>query len=158
MCNKRKLLLVGLLVGCASGVVALKVARATPPQGVTNTLLAGPVAFDDIDAVVHTDDFKARIKTKGPADGYAAHLTIAPGGNTGWHSHPGLVFVLVRTGAVTLYDPDGNPTVYPAGTGFVEEPGHVHIAVNEGRTDLELVVFFLSPKGAGTRIDEPAPE
>ena len=25
-------------------------------------------------------------------------------------------------------------------------------------TDLELVVFFLSPKGAGTRIDQSAPE
>src|SRR5690349_14937842 len=66
MSKTRKLLLVGVLVACACGVVALKAARATPPRGVTNTLLAGPVAFDDIDAVVHTRDFKARIKTQGP--------------------------------------------------------------------------------------------
>jgi quercetin dioxygenase-like cupin family protein len=149
---------VGLLVACASGVIALRAARATPPRGVTNTLLVGPVAFDDIDAVVHTDDFKARIKTRGPADGYAAHVQIAPGGNTGWHSHPGLVFALVRAGTLTLYDDDFNPTVYPAGTGFVEEPGHVHIGVNEGTTDVEVVAFYLSPKGAGTRIDQPAPQ
>ena len=54
----------------------------------------------------------------------------------------------------------GDPTAtsFPAGAGFVEEPGHTHIAVNEGSANLELVVFFLSPKGAGTRIDQPVPE
>jgi quercetin dioxygenase-like cupin family protein len=157
MSRTTKLVLAGVFVVCASGVIASRVARATPSQGVTNTLLVGPVAFDDIDARVQTDDFKARIKTQGPADGYVAHVQIAPGGNTGWHSHPGLAFALVRAGTLTLYDDDFNPTFYPAGTGFVEEPGHVHIGVNEGTTDVEVVVFFLSPKGAGTRIDQPAP-
>jgi hypothetical protein len=33
----------------------------------------------------------------------------------------------------------------------------VHNAVNEGNTNLELVVFYLLPKGAPRRIDEPAP-
>jgi quercetin dioxygenase-like cupin family protein len=158
MSKTRKLLLAGLLAACASGVIALKAARATPPRGVTSTLLAGPVAFDDIDAAVHTDDFKARVRTKGPADGFVTYLTIAPGGDTGWHSHPGLAFVLVRAGTATEFDTEFNLTVHAAGTGFVEEPGHVHIVGNAGDTDLELVVFFLSPKGAGTRIDEPAPQ
>jgi len=153
-----KLLLVGALIASATSVVTLKFAQATPPVGVTNTLIAGPVALDEFDAVVHNEDFKARIKTQGVADAYVSRLTIAPGGSTGWHSHPGIVFVLIRSGAVTLYDDEFNRTVFAAGTGFVEEPGHVHIAVNEGNSDLELVVFFLVPKGAGTRIDEPAPE
>jgi quercetin dioxygenase-like cupin family protein len=153
-----KLLLVAALVAGASSAVTLKVAWATPPAGATNTLLAGPIEFGDIDAAANTEDFKARIKTKGPADGYAVVVKIAPDGNTGWHSHPGLAFALVRAGTLTLYDGDFNSAVVPAGTGFVEEPGHVHIGVNEGTTDVEVVVFFLSPKGAGTRIDQPAPQ
>jgi hypothetical protein len=58
---------------------------------------------------------------------------------------------------LTLYHDDFTSAVYPAGTGFVESPGDVHDAVNEGATDLELAVLFLVPKGAPPRIDEPAP-
>ena len=153
-----KLMLAGVFVAGALGGVALKVAWATPPVGVTNIPIAGPVAFDDIDAVVHTRDFKARVKTQGLSDGYVRYLKIAPGGNTGWHSHPGIVFVLIQSGTLTLYHDDLVPEVYPAGTGFVESPGDgAHIAVNEGDTTLELAVFFLVPQGAPPRIDEPAP-
>lgn len=153
-----KLLLAGVfLVGVSSFIVS-RAARATPPKGVANTPLAGPVVFDEIDALVHTRDYVARVKTRGLSDGYASYLKIAPGGDTGWHSHPGIAFVMVRSGVATEYDEDFVPTAHPAGTGFVEEPGHVHIVVNEGDTDLELIVFFLVPKGAGTRIDEPAPQ
>ena len=156
---RTKLLLAGLCAACALGVVAWGGARATPPQGAVNTPIVGPVAFDPIDALVHTPDFTAVVKTRGPSDGRVVLVTIAPGGNTGWHSHPGIVFALVQAGTLTLYHDDFVPEVYPAGTGFVEEPGGgAHIAVNEGDTDLEMYVFYLLPKGAPRRIDEPAPQ
>ena len=96
----------------------------------------------------------------GESDTYVQDFTIAPGGYSGWHSHPGHSFVMVRSGTASFYqaaDP-ATPQVYPAGTGFVEEPWVVHNAVNEGDTDLELFVFYLLPKGAQRRIDEPAPQ
>jgi hypothetical protein len=49
------------------------------------------------------------------------------------------------------------PHVIPAGTGFVEDAGHVHIVRNEGDTDLELVVLQLVPLGEPRRIDEERP-
>jgi len=154
-----KLMLAGVFVSCAIGVVMLRMARATPPSGVTNTLLAGPVVLDDIDVVSQSPQFGVMIKTRGPSDAYVRHLTIAPGGDTGWHSHPGPVFVLVTAGTVTMFHSDDldSPNVFPAGTGFVEGPGDVHNAVNEGDTNVELVVLFLVPHGSPTRIDEPAP-
>src|SRR5205807_7006857 len=79
-----KLMLAGVFVAGALGGVALKVAWATPPVGVTNIPIAGPVVFDDIDAKVHTQDFTANVKTRGLSDGYVRYLKIAPGGNTGW--------------------------------------------------------------------------
>jgi quercetin dioxygenase-like cupin family protein len=148
---RTKLLLAGLCAACALGVVAWGGARATPPQGAVNTPIVGPVAFDPIDALVHTPDFTAVVKTRGPSDGRVVLVTIAPGGNTGWHSHPGIVFALVRSGTLTVYHDDGTSAVYPAGTGFVEEPGDVHIAVNEGATTAEVVAFFLLPRGAPPR-------
>jgi quercetin dioxygenase-like cupin family protein len=162
MCKTTKLTLVlgGALLACASGVITSRVARATPPQGViTNTLIAGPVTFDEIDARVHTPDYTARLKTRGLSDAYVQYTKLAPGGDTGWHSHPGSVFVAITSGVATHYDADFTPSVYPAGTGFVEDPeGGTHILVNGGDTNLELVVFFLVPKGAPRRIDEPAPQ
>jgi hypothetical protein len=66
---------------------------------------------------------------------------------------------MVKAGTLTLYYAE-NPDVgveYPAGTGWVEEPGRVHIAHNEGDAPVELDAFLLVPQGAPVRIDEPAP-
>ena len=49
------------------------------------------------------------------------------------------------------------PLRFPAGTGFVEDAGCVHILVNEDDVDLEVVVMQIVPKGAPRRIDEQAP-
>jgi hypothetical protein len=65
---------------------------------------------------------------------------------------------MVTAGTLTLEQSDGSVAVYPAGTGFVEEPDRVHIARNESATEeLELDAFLLIPVGAPVRIDEPAP-
>ena len=84
---------------------------------------------------------------------------IAPGGHTGWHSHPGPAFVAVTKGTLTLVRADDldNPVEYPAGTDFVEAIDRVHIAKNAGDGDLEMTGFLLIPKGAPPRVDEPAP-
>jgi quercetin dioxygenase-like cupin family protein len=156
-----KRMFAGALVVCAASALTWRAARATPPFGVlSNIILAGPIVFDKITALNHTPDYTAVVKTTGESDTYVQDITIAPGGYSGWHSHSGHAFVMVRSGTASFYqaaDP-ATPQVYPAGTGFVEEPWVVHNAVNEGDTDLELFVFYLLPKGAPRRIDEPAPQ
>jgi len=155
----RKTLLSSAVVACAFSGIVWKYAWATPGQGAVPFIISGPVLMDDIDTKSRTDTHDVKIKTKGLSDTYLVHFTFEPGGHTGWHSHPGPVFVMITAGALTLYqadDPD-NPAVYPAGTGFVEHAGRVHIARNEGDVALELDAFFLLPEGAPLRIDEPAP-
>jgi quercetin dioxygenase-like cupin family protein len=81
------------------------------------------------------------------------------GGHGGWHSHPGPSILAVESGTASIYhghDP-AMPHVYPEGSAFVEDAHSVHIVVNEGDTDLELVVLQIVPLGAPRRIDEPAP-
>ena len=155
-----KLTLVGALVAGAFGVIALRVARATPPQGLTSTPLVGPVMFDEIQTVHQTPDWGVMIKTRGLSDVYFTHFKLAPGAHGGWHSHPGPSIIAVKAGTATFYDAcddAATPHRYPAGTGFVEDAGCVHILVNEGNIDLEVVVVQLVPSGAPRRIDEPAP-
>ena len=158
--RKASLMLAALCFLCASTAIALRIARATPPKGVTNTLIAGPVVLPEIHIVQEDPNYGAMIKTRGLSDAVVRELSIAPGGDTGWHSHPGPVVVLVTAGTGSFYfvaDPTFTPTVYPAGTGFVESGGDVHIFRNEGNVNLEVAVLFLVPHGAPTRIDEPAP-
>ena len=154
-----KLRFAGVLVAGALGLVAWKFAWATPAFGVSSTPLSGPVALDEIDIVSETRTHGVILKTRGEWETRVVHFRVVPGGDFGWHSHPGPVFVMVTEGTLTLYHADDptTPVIYPAGTGFVEEPGHENIGRNEADVDLELVAFFLTPLGAAPRTDEPAP-
>ena len=156
---KLKLMLAGVLVGCALGVIGMKVARATPPTGtITPTLIAGPVELDAIDVKIEDDDYELELKTWGLSDARVVHFRVEPGATFGWHTHPGPVFVMVTAGTLTYYDADDTAD-YEAGTGFVDEGGdHVHNARNDGDVDVEFVAFFLTPQGTPIRIDAPEPE
>ena len=153
------------LVGSAALLAAVAVlviaatALATPGAGVTSTLFAVGT-FDEIEAKTLSSKWQARISTKGVTDVHILENRIAPGGTFGWHSHPGPSIVVVKSGALTLYrgdDPACTPSVFAAGSGFVDDGGDVHVVRNEGSVDAVVYVTSLIPQGAGRRIDEPSP-
>jgi quercetin dioxygenase-like cupin family protein len=151
--------LAAIVVAGAAGSMALRVAWATPPVGFAAANIVGPIVLDEIDTRSETDD-RIHIKSKGLTDVYVTEITIAPGGHGGWHSHPGPSFITVKSGEATFYDDCDDPIVphiYPAGTGFVEDAGCVHLLANEGDVDLKVVVVQIVPFGAPRRIDEPSP-
>ena len=96
-------------------------------------------------------------KTKGPSDLYVQSNVWAPGGTTGWHTHPGHSLIIVTAGTVTAYDghdPSCTPHVYTAGMGLVDAGGdHVHVIRNEGSVEARTVAVQLIPAGATRRID-----
>ncbi|HEY3171118.1 MAG TPA: cupin domain-containing protein [Thermoanaerobaculia bacterium] len=124
-------------------------------------MVFGPTLFDEIDVKTHTDDHKVLIKTWGLSDVYIVTNTVALGGYSGWHSHPGPSLVTVKSGTATYYDGDDptcTPHVVEAGNGFVDPGGgHVHMVRNEGSVQLELVAFQIVPRGAARRINAPDP-
>src|SRR5215218_6765812 len=153
------------LIGGAASLAGLAVlviaatALATPGSGVTSTVFAVG-AFDDIEAKTLSSDWQARISTKGATDVHVLENRIAPRGTFGWHSHPGPSIVVVKSGALTLYhgdDPTCTPNLVPAGSGFVDDGGDVHVVRNEGSVDAVVYVTSLVPQGAARRNDEPAP-
>jgi quercetin dioxygenase-like cupin family protein len=155
---KWKLMLAGVVVACAFGGFAIGIAWATPGHLVFPVPLSARVTLDELDIGNETDTHEIEIKTRGRWDTVVVHYTIKPGGHTGWHTHPGPVFVMINEGTMTKYEADGSAAVYPAGTGFVEGVhDHPHIAGNEEDSDLKFVAFFLVPQGAPLRIDHPAP-
>jgi quercetin dioxygenase-like cupin family protein len=149
---------IGALVAAAVIVVP---ARATPSSGVTTAVL-GKSLFDEIHVSAHAhtaDRWKAKLKTHGQSDMYVVDNRFAPGGTTGWHSHPGPSLILVVAGTVTNYlgdDPNCRPHTYAAGDGFIDPGGgRVHLLRNETGTLAETVAVQLLPQGAERRIEVP---
>ena len=126
-----------------------------------------------------TDGFDVEIKTRDNTDIAVSNVLVSPGGTSGWHTHPGPVLVIVKSGAITFYragkhggqnadDENGDNgrnaltcsrTVYPRGSGVLEvpAPGHVMLARNEGTTDATVTATYFAPPGAALRIDKAWP-
>jgi len=156
---RSRLLSACAVIAGALGLFTGGVALATSSQGLTTTILAGPVTLEEIDVKTMSEDHSVKIKTKGVSDVWVVQNRLAPGGHTGWHSHPGPSIVSVASGQATEYhadDPD-HGIVHAAGTAFVDDGDGAHLIRNEGSVDLVLIAFQILPEGAPRRIDENQP-
>ena len=160
---KGRQLALAVIVAAVSSVTVAAV--LTPSSGIVSAPVFARASF--------TDPTDIKFKVKGQSqeviqvnnarETVVQQIIIAPGGNTGWHSHPGPVVVLVKSGQMSFYDSD-DPTctvrTYSAGEAFIDSgQGHVHIARNESQSqNLELwATYFDVPPGGAFRIDAPNP-
>ena len=161
--RRRSIWMAGFILTTAGAATYVGTVLATPASGFAGATLAVG-RFDEINVSNHEPSdgppWLSRQKTKGASDLYVQNNTWAPGGTTGWHSHPGHSLIVVTAGAVTAYegdDPSCTPHVYTAGMGFVDEGGdHVHVLRNEGAVEAKTVAVQLIPAGAVRRIDAEA--
>lgn len=95
-----------------------------------------------------------------PVDLAVQSIVFQPGGHSGWHRHPGPVFIQVTAGTMTFYesdDPTCTPITRTVGQGYLDTGEHAHIARNETGAPATNVVTYFAPPGAALRIDMPAP-
>lgn len=164
---KVRQLAIAAIVGAISSVSVAAV--LTPSYLTTGTILARASFADPTDVkfkIKGQAEGEEVINVNGAGDTVMQKITIAPGGHTGWHSHPGPVVVLIASGEMSFYDGD-DPTcaarTYVAGQAFVDSgQGHVHMARNEASAPLELYVTYFDvtpgvPAPAAFRIDVPNP-
>ena len=105
--------------------------------------------------------YDVELKSHDDTDVAVANIGIAAGGSSGWHSHPGPVLVVVKSGTITFYRAD-NPNcaadIYGPGSSFTEQGGLVANATNQGTEPVVVVATFLAPPGAALRIDQAKPD
>lgn len=107
-----------------------------------------------------TDKWDVKIDTKDNSDIYVVRNSIAIGGQSGWHSHPGPSLITVTLGEITVYESDDplcQPKIYRAGEGFVDSGDHAHLLKNESGAAAETVATQFLPVGSTRRNDEPKP-
>ena len=159
----RQLVLAAIVAAFSAVTVA---AVLTPSSGIVSAPVFARASFADrtnirftIKGHGHSRDV---IRVNNAQETVMQQIVIAPGGSTGWHSHPGPVVVLIKSGQMSFYsseDPTCTVRTYSAGEAFIDSgQGHVHIARNEGSEDLELwATYFDVPIGEAFRIDAPDP-
>ncbi|WP_069163544.1 cupin domain-containing protein [Nocardia altamirensis] len=136
---------VALLLGAA--LFGTATANATPGTGITAVTLAQAQIPVDLIPFVAGTDYVVR------------EITIAPGGSTGWHTHDGPVFGIIRAGTLTHPGPDCETPVYRTGDFIYEPEGawNIHIGRNLGPDPLILDVVYAPPTGKPLFNDAPAP-
>lgn len=140
-------------------LIAAAIVSASPPVGVTPTLLSRGT-YEPFKVKTEHDspvDFDA--KSKSGMDIVVREHDYAPGASTGWHTHPGPVFITVLKGTLTFYeydDPTCTPKVVSAGRGYVDS-GRGHIAVNPGDEPAADISVIVAPVGLPFRGELGAP-
>ncbi len=127
-------------------VVCSVFAWAQPAMGVRAILLARGT-YDAFKVETEEVDFEA--KARSPLDIVVRQHEYDPGGTTGWHSHPGPVFITVKVGQLRFYevdDPTCTPKIVNEGEGYVDS-GRGHIARNESGLPATDVSVILAPVG-----------
>jgi quercetin dioxygenase-like cupin family protein len=123
-------------------------AGATDGAGVSSTIVSRG-----------TIDRNVRVHTKQPTDFVFARVTLQPDGYTGWHTHPGPLLVVVRSGTLTRYDSDCDARAYTKDQAFTEPAGrrHVHMGVNKTSAPVVLDITYVVPAGGPLRDEASAP-
>jgi quercetin dioxygenase-like cupin family protein len=146
------------------GVAALGigVVWATPIVGMTFPFLAvgthqGEQRAQGSGIATNGERFHVRLEADGPAASAIQDAAIEPGGSNGWHSHPGMVVVMLVAGSITWYDENCNPTEYKAGDAWIEGE-QLHAFKVTSSQPIHIMAYFLTAKGLPVRTDQPAPE
>jgi quercetin dioxygenase-like cupin family protein len=139
-------------------LVAATVALATPPSGETPTPLARGALSAPANVNLKVVGGRVRINTQGALDALMLSITLAPGGNGGWHSHAGPAITIVKQGTVTIIDSKCKRHDVTAGHAVISPGSSPTENENKGTTPVMVDVTFLIPHSAmSPRVDQPAP-
>lgn len=129
-------------------LVGIGVALATPPSGnATRNELAKGTVTDPVS-----------IQTSAPTDFHIQVVTLDPGAATGWHTHPGPEYSIVKKGTLTLIKAsDCKARQVTAGQAIFIPGGVAHFARNDGAEQAEIYVTYTVPSGSQTRGDAADP-
>jgi quercetin dioxygenase-like cupin family protein len=117
-------------------------------HNITTAIVRGTIA----------SDFKynlgdTKVQTKGPVDVVVADVSFAALASAGWHNHPGPVFVVVKTGKLSVWTASCDKHEYfqggPEGAAFFEPgPESSLLVKNESATtEATVSATFIVPVG-----------
>jgi hypothetical protein len=147
--NKRKSIF-GAAIGLAFVGIFSVTALASAGAGVVSTGTVRGALTND----VHLNSDRIKFQTKGATDVVVSTATYAPGGFSGWHTHPGFVLVVVESGAITLQVGCSFNT-YSVTQSFYESGTTPIMARNLGTVPAVVRITYIVPHLSPVRIEVP---
>jgi quercetin dioxygenase-like cupin family protein len=85
-------------------------------------------------------------------------ITLQPGQQTGWHTHPVPLLGYILEGELTVdYGPQGE-RVYRRGDALAEAMNQVHNGRNNGQSPVRILAVFTSMEGVKETVPAPPPQ
>jgi quercetin dioxygenase-like cupin family protein len=141
------------VVATLVAAIAVTVALATPAIGTVGTLFARGAlttpANANADGIV--------LRTDNTTDHAVQEIVFGPGSTSGWHRHPGVVLVTIKSGTIVHYNSRCVAETLTAGQAFWESGQHATVVRNETLHEAVVYVSYIIPTGAPLRIDMPNP-
>jgi quercetin dioxygenase-like cupin family protein len=136
--------LMGLGVGLAAGP---KVAAEDQPERIAPILASSETILGE----------PIRYPTGAPAKIVAAVVDLAPGQQTGWHTHGVPTFGYILEGELTVDYGKHGVHVYRAGDALLEAVDVPHDGRNTGIGPLRILIVFMGADGLPTTVPQSAP-
>jgi quercetin dioxygenase-like cupin family protein len=152
MLKLRRTVAFGAIVCGLLGLAAI--ALATPPSGQQ----VSPAVVGTLRETQRINADKIKFRTQAPVEISTFIITLAPGGLTGWHTHPGVLLATVQSGAVVRQIGCESRT-YSTGEAFIEH-GDQPTGQVQNASILEPAAFsvtHIAPPGAPRRQDSEPP-
>jgi quercetin dioxygenase-like cupin family protein len=108
-------------------------------SGVSTTVLKSSSITGNGQKIVYPVTDKAEVT--------AMTVNLAPGAETGWHSHPIPVYAYVVEGKLAVELEGGQVITYRSGDAIIEVVNTLHNGRNQGSGDVRLVVFYTGAEG-----------
>ena len=152
---KRNRTLVLLVTGIVITAGAMAAVALGNTGNTTSLILAARSTLSDS---IQLNDDRIKFQTKDPTDLMMQQVTFPGGGTSGWHHHPGVILVLVKSGQVIVHDSNCQTQTYGPGQAFVEHGSSPLMVSNASATDPAVdVAAQVAPQGSPFRIEDDPP-
>jgi quercetin dioxygenase-like cupin family protein len=142
----------GLLLALLPGAAA-----AQNPQPASSQADVSPGVRTVLSTGTTVTGEPVRYPSGAPAQLTAVEITLAPGQQTGWHTHPVPVFGYILDGELTVdYGPKGQ-RVYRKGDGFAEATNEAHNGRNLTEKPVTILAVFAGMEGVKDSVAAPPP-
>ncbi len=143
-----------LLLGLSwsSNPAAAQTVQSAPPPAQSPAAQSPPAhVYSGVRTVLSTGttvtDEPIRYPTGAPAQLTALEITLQPGQQTGWHTHPVPLFGYILEGELTVDYGAKGQRIYRKGDGLAEAMNEAHNGRNLGQSPVTILAVFAGMEG-----------
>lgn len=121
-------------------------------------LVTPPSAFSQMTGITVEILQRTPVSDAPDKEAVTIRATFAPGGTTGWHTHPGDEYAVVLDGALTLRALEQDARIVRADSAYHNPRGWVHETVNVSDRPARITATFIIDRGQPISLPWSKPE